>query len=328
MAYDFTAAINAAKAVVERSSGSQASSDYKYPLVYPQPGSVIVVRPLFNPASGQILRLINRHEKVACYRTYNMECPICKVQQSVIDMSGQDPFGRQKSSKSRGLCFAQFISSTVPLKTGSGANERDIAQGETILFMFPWSVYQQINAMIQGIGQTPTGMDQAFCHSQSGLFVQVTVSNDGKYTYTTTQIPYMTFPNNKTDEEFMQYLDGMESLYEQVLPSTITEEVSKQVTEYENEIYKQYIAPRVPNVGVPAGTVPQSLGQVQIPTTNPTPAVSTTAPYVNPIPAQTLSTSQTSSGTTGHPECYGKHQDGSPQCICCPDEITCMQSPI
>lgn len=333
--YDFQAAIDAARAVVERSQNNDGTNKvYKYPLVYPQVGTTMTVRPLFNPASGQILRLINRHEKVACLRTYNIECPICKRQQEVKDLTGQDPFGRVKSSKCRGLAFAQFVSSTIQISKGE--NNGFIQPGEIILFMFPWSVYQQINETIQAVSQTPTGMDQAFCHAASGLYIQVSVSPDFKYT--TTSVPYLTFnPTNMTDDDFNKMLDGMDSLYEQVLPSTITEEVDKQVKEYEQQIYKQYIEPRVPSVGVPQGTAPQNFSQIpqQQPMTTPYnpqftgyPPVNnpqTTGNYIPPQPPQVTTpvTNTVANGSTM--ACFGKHVAGSTQCICCPDEMMCLQ---
>ncbi len=322
MSIDFTQVLQQAAAATQNSGTNGENKQYPYTLVYPQPGATIVLRPLFNPASGQIVRLVHRHEKVACYRTYGVECPICKTMKSVKDMTGQDPFGRKKASKSRGLCFAQFISSTTPVRKGTDANSPIVQPGETILFMFPWSVYQQINAIIQAIGQTPTGMDQAFCHAQSGCYIQVNVSNDGKFTYTTTQVPYMTFPTDKTDEQFLKDLEGMPSLNEQVLPPTITEEVAKQVTEYEQEIYKTYVSPRVPNAAPVTGQMPQSITQqftgYQPPVAPPATATPSTIPVVPP-------TATTSDMNAGHPECYGKHQENSPQCICCPDEINCQE---
>lgn len=316
MAFDFQSAIAAASAVVEKQE-SQSSKEYTYPLVYPQVGQSIVVRPLFNPKSGQIVRLVNRHEKVACYRTYGIDCPICKVQQQVKDMTGQDPFGRAKKSKARGICFAQYISSTNQYDKG---NNRGILQpGETILFMFPWSVYTQINALIAAIGQTPTGMDQAFCHSQSGMYIQVSVSPDFKYT--TTNVPYMTFPSSQSDEEFMNMLEGMESLTEQVLPSTITEEVDKQVKEYADAIYRQFINPQVPNQAPYQTPTPQPVDYIatsvqQTPLMN----MSTTPP----VGAQSIQPPVTEQFQ--NPACFGNHQDNSPQCICCPVEMLCVDS--
>ena len=284
MAFDFGAAIAAANQVVENTQNREGSSNssYAYPLVYPQKGSTLTIRPLFNPASGQVLRLVNRHQKIACYRTYNQECPICKVMQQVKDTTGQDPFGRNQASKSRGICFAQFISSTVNIDKG---NDKGILQpGEIILAMFPWSVYSQINATIQAAAQTPTGMDQGFSHAQSGLYLQIQVTNDFKYT--TTPVPYMTFPTQMSDDQFIDFLDKMPSLYEQVLPSTVTDEVKKQVDEYADGIYRQYIAPRVaaaPQM-TPGTAAPTNFGQ-QVPQAPqgvpgyvPTPAYASQAP--------------------------------------------------
>lgn len=354
MAFDFQAAVAAASAVVEKSQSSGGSSTtYAYPLVYPQAGSVLVFRPLFNPASGQILRLVNRHEKVACYRTYGQECPICNVMQQVKDVTGQDPFGRTRASRSRGICFGQFISSSVPLSKGE--NKGNIQPGEIILAMFPWSVYSQINAVIQAAAQTPTGMDQAFSHSQSGLYLQITVSNDFKYT--TTPVPYMTFPTQMNDDEFVDFLSKMPSLLDQVLPSTIDETTQKQVTEYADAIYRQYIAPRltqpaqanpmsVSQFTAPAQSQPVGQPQVQSPTY---PPISSAPSYQPCSPNQTVPNySQTSTppmkytqtvsgslpnqfvqgGSPQRPACFGQHQDNEPKCICCPCEVECMTPPF
>ena len=307
MAFDFQSAIAAAQQVVESSEKSGGNlQNYTYPLVYPQAGQTITVRPLFNPKSGQIVRLINRHEKVPCYRTYGIECPICKVQQEVKNMTGQDPFGRDKRSKSRGICFAQYISSTNQID--KGGNRGVLQPGEIILFMFPWSVYSQINAIIQGVAQTPTGMDQAFSHGTTGMFLQITVSSDFKYQ--TVPVPYMTF-GQQSDEEFMKTLEDMESLTEQVLPSSITEEVDKQVKEYADAIYRQYVSPRVPNQTPPASAPMQFTAPAQFVAPQQTYAPAPTSP-VAPAPV------------SDKPKCFGHHQENNPQCICCPAEVVCM----
>lgn len=334
MAFDFQSAVAAATAVAEKQS-QQGGSNYKYPLVYPQAGQTITVKPLFNPASGQILRLVNRHEKIACYRTYGVDCPICQIQQQVKDKTGQDPFGRTKKSVSRGICFAQYVSSSYQIEK---SNSQGVLQaGDIILFMFPWSVYTQINAVIQAISQTPTGMDQAFCHSQTGLFVQVNVTADFKYT--TNSVPYMTIPSSLSDDDFIKMLEGMESLYEQVLPSTITEEVDKQVKEYADTIYRQYILPSTPPAAVPTPAImptPVPLTSVPITTTYPPQGtssltVSTQGTYVVPpatgtapaIPGAASPSGTPAEGTK--PSCFG-HHTVEPRCICCPDEMNCISS--
>ena len=351
MSLDFQAAVNAAQAVVNQSeNGGSENKTYKYPLVYPAAGSTITVRLLFNPASGQIVRLVNRHEKVPCYRSYGIDCPICKVQQQVKDMTGQDPFGRTKASRSRGIAFAQYVSSSAPIDKGN--NRGTLQPGEIILFMFPWSVYQQISTTIQAISQTPTGMDQAFSHASTGLFVQVSVTTE--FQYTTTPVPYLSYAMTKadgspmSDDEFINMISEMESLSEQVIPSSITEEVDKQVKEYADAINRQYITPKVANQGVPQGTAPVNYSVPPAPIPNPVqtpvnitqtgtpnyyPPSSTaipttpgsvyqpnTPPWEGPSQIQTPAVPQTA--TT--PACFGRHQPGTPNCIVCPEELNCQ----
>ena len=336
--FDFSSAIAAAAAVVEKQEQKNGggTQNYTYPLVYPQVGQTITVRPLFNPKSGQILRLINRHEKVACYRTYGIDCPICKVQQQVKDMTGQDPFGRTSKSKSRGLCFAQYVSSTNQID--KGGNRGVIQPGEIILFMFPWSVYSQLNTIIQAISQTPTGMDQAFCHAQTGLTIQVSVTPD--YKYQTVNVPYMSFPwaVTQSDDDFMKLIENVESLFEQVLPSTITEDVDKQVREYTDSIYRQYISPSVPNQSQPT-PVPAQFTPQQVPQSPAAPQQFTGYPPINipvsttpaAVPAyqvvqQQIPQQAAVAPVTGHPACFGCHEQNAPKCICCPDEVVCDQA--
>lgn len=341
MAYDFSAAIAAAQQAIE-SQGNNSAPTYKYPLVYPQKGTSITIRPLYNPASGQILRLVYRHEKTACYLTYNQECPICKMHQDIQSLTSQDLFNR----KARGICFAQYISSTAPISKGD--NKGNLQSGEIILFMFPRTVYNAMNEQIQVISQNPTGMDQAFSHPEQGLYLQISV--DANFQYTTTTVPYSSYPlknpdgTNMNEDQFMTFLDNIDDLYEQVLPKEITEDTRKQVQEYCDELYKQYIQPSTPTAGVPQGTAPQSFNtvaqqapmppqappQTNIPQSTPAvnnvppaPPAPQTAPVNNPALAQTPATSGTNAN---RPQCFGCYNGSSPNCICCPEDLVCKEA--
>ena len=370
MAYDFSAAVSAATQAVSEKGATGVK--YPFPLLYCPKGQTIVVKLLFNPASGQITRLIKRHEfddtnpkvKVPCYKTYGIECPICKVQEQVQSVLGPQmigPDGKEKEifgkskAKSRGISFAQYISSTLPIETGGKGFERQLKPGETVLFMYPWSVYTQINAMIQAVSQSPSGMEQAFCSADGGLFVQVSSTND--YKYTTIQVPFMTFPTGMSNEQYLQMLDGLPKLTEQVLPETITQDVDAQVKEATNRIYQQYLAPRIPNMGSPATVTtlntpvaPPAQPQFNYPLPeddlpfyvgNPTnsapaaPAVPPVAPAATPVapaaPTAPVSTAAPENPNympkdPNQPMCMGSHQEGNPKCIVCPYELTCIQA--
>ena len=337
--FNFQEAIAKANQVVERTSSSE-SKEYKYPLVYPMQGQTMVVRPLFNPASGQIVRLIDRHEKIPCYRSYGVDCPICNVMQQVRDLTGHDPFAMKNARKSRGICFAQFISSTLPID--KGGNKGVLKPGEIILMMFPWKVYSQMNVLIQSIAQTPTGMDQAFCHADTGVYVQISRSSDNQYV--TTNVPYMTFTTGMTDDQFIEMLNGMESLLDQCIPATITPEVDKQVKEYADAINRQYITPRIPTT-TPPNPVPQNFNRGPADMTPPwesapqqagpmttgtpwvQPVVTTSTTPAQPIPSSPAVAPQTSipSANNDMPVCFGQHQPNSPQCLCCPAEVQCQE---
>ena len=220
--YDYQVNVEIDNSVINKDNKKNPTISCKYPIVYPAAGST-VVRPLFNPASGQIIRLINRDKKVACYRSYNTDCSKCKSHNNATNKQGWVSFGRNKANRAIGLCFAQFVSSTVPIE--KGADKATIQPGDIILFMFPRSVYKQLKDIIQPIGRLPTGFDQAFCHYNTGLYIRVQVSDDSKCT--TTQVPYMTFDCGKDDDSFLEMLDSMDSLTEQIIPSTITDEIDK-----------------------------------------------------------------------------------------------------
>ena len=317
---DFSKAIELANQVVEDNNEKEGrATNYKYPIVYPAAGHSIVFRPLFNPKSGLVVRLINRHEKVPCYRTYNVDCPICKIQKEVRNMTGQDPFGRKSSSKSRGICFAQYISSTNRIEIDRNGSKTAVNPGDIVLMMFPWSVYQNVNQTIQAVSQSPTGMDQAFSHANTGLYIQVTVSPD--YKYTTTPVPYMSFDSRMSDDDFIKMLENdLDDLTTQILPNTITPEVDKAVKEYVDEIHRQFVSPRVVN-----NVYPQ---QAQVATfTNPTVSTSTTGtPPANPQVSTASSTASENKVESSMPKCYGSHQDNNPTCVCCPHEIVCIEA--
>lgn len=64
----------------------------KYPLVYPASGSSIVVRPMFNPASGQIVNQISHWDKKAILQ--------------MIEETEQCSLPQKKLIKVEGICYA------------------------------------------------------------------------------------------------------------------------------------------------------------------------------------------------------------------------------
>ena len=315
MAFDFSNVVNTATDVVAKTTDTDKVV-YPYPLVYPTPGQTIVVKLLFNPASNSVVRLVNRHEKVPCYKSYGIECPICKAMQQVVDTTGQDPFGKSKS-KSRGISFAKLISSTKPIEYGGERDKKTLSPGDTILLMYPWSVYTQINQLISAVASTPSGMERAFCSADQGLFIQISVSNE--YKYSTTNVPFFTYATGLTDEQYMKSLEEMPNLNDQVIPAKIDDKVNAQVKEYADNIYREFISPRVPNQN-PTATTPVFANTVP---TIPVAPNNTTGGYV-PNPTVNISQTTPTVETPSRPLCFGGYVENEPKCICCPYEVECM----
>ena len=326
MAFDFSNVVNTASDVVAKAAETERVN-YPYPLVYPTPGQTLLVKLLYNPASKSVVRLVHRHEKIPCYRSYGIECPICKYQEQVVSTLGQDPFGKTKS-KSRGISFAKLVSCTKPIEYTQNNTKKKINPGDTVLLMYPWSVYQEINRLINLVASTPSGMEQAFCYADTGLFIQITVTED--YKYSATNAPFQSFQTGLTNQQFMDFLEEMPSLADQVIPATIDEKVDAQVKEYADNIYREFIAPRVPTQNV-TDTAPTNLGN-GIP--NAVPASAYVPPTVNVPPttnpnqytgvnyATQIPTQPTVQAPT-KPNCFGSYTENQPKCICCPHEVEC-----
>ncbi len=176
----------------------------KYPLVYPASGSSIVVRPMFNPASGQIVNQISHWDKKAILQ--------------MIEETGQCSLPQKKLIKVEGICYAQFLSSDPAACRGTF--QEVLQPGDIILLLFPHSVLWHLREIIRRISRTPGDMDHAFGFASSGLCVQITVSPDRKE-YTVKEIPDQMIPTEMTDDEYIEMIDGMAPLTDKAFLSMI-----------------------------------------------------------------------------------------------------------
>lgn len=274
---------NANKALQGGGEGS-----YKYKLVYPGVGT-LCVKLLFNPKSNSVLRLINRHQigddKIPCLKTYGQECPICSMITNIENARAVD-LGRM-SSKVRGISFAQVVSADYKLPDGVNA-------GDVVLLMYPWTVYKDISQQISQ-AKSPQELESLIA-SNKGFTFNIIRGADNKYT---TQInPFNQYQTSQDDNAFMDLLNNMESLKDQILPDPITDTLMKDVNDVTMELQQQYLAPKGPQY-VPNPVAQQStsmtgmLGQMgsfnpnanqQYQQSTPAPAVPTppTVPNNNP----------------------------------------------
>lgn len=247
MAFDFNAVMQDAQASLQ-SGGS--NSDYKYPLLYPQQGT-LTFKLLFNPKSNLVKRAINRHtvgeDKIACMKTYGKECPICKVLEDAENSRGID-LGKMRSIV-RGISLVQFIEATYKVD--------NVKAGDIVMLMYPWTVYKDLSTIMS---QAKSEAELAsLIASNTGYLFTLTRGNDNKYT--TNVAPFRTYQTCQTDDEFATLLNNLDSLNEMVLPGTPTEAIMKDVTEVTTELTNTYLVSRGPQFQqAPGQQMPMSFG--------------------------------------------------------------------
>lgn len=313
MGFDFSQVLeNANKSLVNSSEGT----GYKYKLLYPGQGT-LTVKLLFNVKSNVVMRAINRHtideDKIACMKTYGQECPICKVLEDIKNARGVDL--SKMRSVVRGISLAQYVDSDYKV---DGINPGDI-----ILLMYPWTVYKDISTII---AQAKTAEDlESLMASNEGFTFKIIRGVDNKYT---TQIdPFKKYKSRNTDQEFVDMLNGLDALNDQVLKTPATEEILKDVKEVAQELQQKYLVNRGPqfvNTGTQDSMSMANFGGFAAPQPSAQPTQpSMFTPNVSPTAQQPTTTA---SPNNGQPPCYGQHgkQDMN-KCLLCPVEIPCGQ---
>ena len=182
---------------------------YKYKVLYPSEGT-LNVRLLFNPKSGLITRLINRHNingnKIPCIATYTSknDCPICKAIWQAEELGITVPY--KIKSKVRAVMYVQFHSANYDVG--------DIKKGDIILLMVPWSVYTSIQKFITDLSAYPDALDKAFGSPEYNVF---TIEKGPSNTDWSARLnPVITIKSAESVDEFETMLDDIDSLYDAV----------------------------------------------------------------------------------------------------------------
>lgn len=215
---DFSKVAQEAARVAASDTGN--SRDFKYRLVYPGEGK-LKVRILFNPKSGLVSRLITRHNieknKIVCASTYSSrdDCPICQVLKEIKNAGMSYP--REYDAKTRAIYFAQYISSDYEIADGK------LNRGDIFMLMLPWTMYRKINKWIADFSEDTAAMTKVFGSRE--YFAQVIERGKEGTDWEFRIDPNIVFESAKTDDEFAQMLEGIDSLNEVMgLHETITQE--------------------------------------------------------------------------------------------------------
>lgn len=274
MAFDFSKVMKSLEGV----STESTEKSYKYKLVYPNEGS-LNVRLLFNPKSGLITRLINRHNiggtKIPCMATYTSksDCPICKVMEQAENAGVKVPY--TSKSKVRAIMYAQFHSASYEIE---GVNRGDI-----ILLMVPWSAYKLIQKFILDVSSTPESMNKAF---NSPEYYTITIEKGKSNTEWNARLnPVLTLKSASSQDEFEKMIEEVDSLYDAVsnIHETPTDNDIKMMNEAADQLRSTLYSESEP-------TTPEA-------PVNPNQEPTTASAALNTAP-NTLSDL--------HPECFGK----------------------
>lgn len=343
MSFDLSQVMQQAMSVKDKQDNQGSNGGNNLKLIYPQAGD-LKVKLLFNPKSSVVTRLIGRHNvngtKVPCLGEYALECPICKTLTSIESAKGIDLWKFKKQA--RGLAFAQYIDSNYSWDKP----ENKPAEGEIVLLMFPWTVYQAINRMIAEAGQ----MAGQIVAMNEGKVVKISrwvENNQTKYAagIDTWAQP---FKSCGSDQEFEEMLNGLDSLNDKIMPIACTDDILKQAKELSEQLTRDYLSGSVvnpapvnttvataPNTYVPnVNVTEQNIQQVQY-NTGATGTQYATSTFTPSAPTQSATSSfaptapTASANPAGSPECFGQRNSGSVNpntCLLCPHELLCQQN--
>lgn len=311
MNFDFSKVREEAKKVVENKNGG-----YKYSLLYPGIGTTRV-KLLFNEKSNTLMRLINRHtvldnSKIACTRTYgDFDCPVCKIIDDAEHATGLNLY--KFKSKARGIAYAQLVGVDYQL------TNKNINEGDIILFMFPWSVYKEINEIIGSMNDD--NKIKQLCASNEGMIFDIRHGSDNRYNV---QIdPFDTkYRTCKTDEEFDKLLSDLDSLDEQILPSKINNDIEKQIKDACVAFTAQFLTKgrETPNIN---NNVQQSQNLSNINNNN------QNNQNVQQQSFMEQTQNQMNNNQSTKPDCYGNHgKEDQNKCMLCPYEVNCMEDSL
>jgi|GEM_PF-2949624 len=274
------------------------------PLVYPVDNGTFRIKLLFNPKANTVQRKIIRHQvgkdKIPCMSVYGEDCPICAAIKNAEEEHGKDCGAWSKYGyKTRGISLAVLVDHDA----GMFKNDNSPKKGDTILFMYPPTLYNKINEIIVKSG---SHLEDLVVNNK-GKTIEVTrkQKNGGFPDYDVSVYAYGDESVKDTDQEFEDLLDSLPDLNEQLMPNYANEEVREKARAAAESIDVEYSSGRVldPN--------------------NPPEDNAVNSSIKNESSGSIATSSDNPIDTSEKPECFGNHCDES-KCLVCPFECDCM----
>lgn len=309
------------------------SEDSGYPLVYTGQNGKLTVRLLYNIKMGGLQKKIIRHAssdgktKVACLQSYGEDCPICEAIKNVETNKGKDAGCQIKYGyKIRGICFAQIVDHEATYFT----EENSPKKGDVVMLMYPKTVYDQLNKLIVDAG--PNVAKILGSNSSIPAVIERTQKGKDFPKFTVSLYPYGESKAYSTDAEYESVLNELPNLAEAFTPIKPTEELRTSARAVAEAITAEYFGSQIINPIIPQAQVAQTPKVVTpLPETDDLPFEMDMAEPTN-VKKETVTVSQVveevvnKPNTSGKPNCFGKHDDGSDKCTDCKFECDCVMA--
>lgn len=217
MAFDLSSVLNQAQEVSNQNQGGGNNPR----LIYPGTGT-LKVKLLYNPKSNSVSRLVRRHKvgntNYICLSMYGQDCPICKTVDAIKNSTGADLW--KYNAKARGISYAQYVGSE-----GYTWDNDEPQQGELILLMYPWTVYQDINRVLASAG---TRAEELIALNEGKIVNIVHWRENSQEKYKCEVDAFAAnFKSCATDEEFEKFMNDLPNLNEAVCPPVMDEKTHK-----------------------------------------------------------------------------------------------------
>lgn len=292
----------------------------RIPLVYPVHNGVMRLKFLFKEEAGIVQKKIIRHnigkEKIACMSMYGEDCPICNEIRRVEDQYGKDCGVYSKYGyKVRGISYAVL----VDYDDGMFSESNDPKKGDLILFMYPPSLYNEINNIIVRSGENI----ESLIASNYGKTIEIKRSQKigGYPEYSINVYPYGEEKIKETDEEWEEFVNNIPNLKDSMTPANPTEELREKVKAAVEAISVEYASNNVMNPNdkdedSKVTNVENKNENNGKPISSEVKDESEDIPINKPEPEDSTS--------SGNPSCFGCHSDTENKCLICPVEADCI----
>lgn len=245
MGFDLSNVIARAKQVSE-GSGSNKNSRAK--VLYPQEGR-LKVKLLFNPKSGVVLRKYDVHrindQKVYCLSQYGKDCPVCQSLDTIESTTGAELWKYKRTS--RAIAYAIYVGH----KGYTFDNPKyEPTAGELIMIMLPWSLYSSINKIL---ADEEVDAERLVASNVGPVLNIDRKRENGRTNYECSiDINNLNYKIKDTDREFMEMMEGLESLNDSYAPVEISDEMINLAVDASNQLEIQYLSSvtdKVSNIG-------------------------------------------------------------------------------